>query len=73
MTMQSITINTEASQLVDQLLRRGVSSHARIRAIIEIRDDGLDMTTISASGRGFEWLADKPELYTDADLIGRDA
>lgn len=27
------------------------------------------MATIAAAGKGFDWLADEPDLYSDADLV----
>jgi len=70
--MSAITIDTEARQLADELLRRGVSGRMRIHAVIEVRDDAPDMAVVAASGRSLDWLADEPELYTDADLLRRD-
>jgi hypothetical protein len=26
---------------------------------------------MNAAGRGFDWLADEPDLYSDADLVER--
>ena len=34
-------------------------------------DDELEISAINATGGGFEWLADEPDLYSDADLVER--
>lgn len=36
---------------------------------IEIEEPSL--TAINAAGGAFDWLADEPDLYSDADLIER--
>ncbi|CAK0742200.1 hypothetical protein CCP1ISM_140017 [Azospirillaceae bacterium] len=33
--------------------------------------DELPITAINAAGGGFDWLADEPDLYSDADLVER--
>ena len=32
-------------------------------------DGELPMAAIAQSGKGLDWLAEEPELYSDADLI----
>ena len=31
--------------------------------------DALPMAAIAQAGGAFDWLADEPDLYTDADLV----
>ncbi len=31
----------------------------------------LCLTAINAAGGAFDWLADEPDLYSDADLVER--
>ena len=31
--------------------------------------DALPMAAIAQAGGAFDWLADEPDLYTDADLM----
>jgi hypothetical protein len=36
-----------------------------------IDTDEPSLTTMNAMGGAFDWLAEEPELYSDADLIER--
>ena len=55
--MQRITLNAEAGQLSAELARHGIAA------------DALPMAAIAQAGGAFDWLADEPDLYTDADLV----
>jgi hypothetical protein len=41
--------------------------------LVEVRDAEEEFSTaaIAQAGGAFDWLADEPELYSDADLIQR--
>lgn len=70
--MRQILSDIEAGKLTEELKRRGIPPHQRVRAIVEsIDEDALPMTAINASGHSFDWLADEPDLYTDMDLVER--
>ncbi|MEA2738132.1 MAG: hypothetical protein QOH05_1439 [Acetobacteraceae bacterium] len=44
------------------------SMHGRI--LVEVGPGGgLPMAAITQAGKGLDWLAEEPELYSDADLI----
>ena len=44
----------------------------RLRVIVEsIEIEEPSLTAINAAGGAFDWLADEPDLYSDADLIER--
>lgn len=70
--MQRIRLDGEAGQVSAELARRGIAANAQGHKFVEVVEDGADglpMTAIGQAGGTFDWLADKPDLYTDADLI----
>jgi hypothetical protein len=36
-----------------------------------LEDDNLPMAALAEAGRAHDWLADEPDLYSDADLVDR--
>lgn len=69
--MHRITLDAEAGQVSAELVRRGIAAHARVHVLVEIvgeESDALPMAAIAEAGGAFGWLADEPDLYTDADL-----
>jgi hypothetical protein len=56
--MSRIVLDAEAGQISAELARPGIPPHARVHALVEV-----------TSGKGLDWLAEEPELYSDADLI----
>lgn len=70
--MRQVLSDIEAGKLTEELKRRGIPPHQRLRVTVEsIDDDALHMTAVNASGQAFDWLADEPDLYTDVDLVER--
>jgi hypothetical protein len=70
--MIQILNDIEAGKLTEELARRGISARQRLRVVVEsLGDDSVPITAINAAGGAFDWLADEPELYGDADLIER--
>jgi hypothetical protein len=68
--MSQIVLDAEAGQISAELARRGVPPHARVHVLVEVNPDGeLPMAAIAQAGKGLDWLAEEPELYSDADLI----
>ena len=70
--MQKITLDAEAGQLSAELARRGIAADARVHVLVEVMDgeaDALSRAAIAQAGGAFDWLADEPDLYTDADLV----
>lgn len=70
--MQTFSLDAEAGQVSTELARRGIAANARVHVLVEVVDnsaDALPMAAISQAGGAFDWLADEPESYTDADLI----
>ena len=70
--MRQVLTDIEAGKLADELKRRGIKPGQRLRVTVEtIESDDLPITAINASGHAFDWLAEEPELYSDADLVER--
>ena len=70
--MQQITLDAEAGQVSAELTRRGVAADTRVHVLVEIVDTAEPpMAAIAQAGTGFDWLADEPDLYSDADLVER--
>jgi hypothetical protein len=70
--MRQVLNDIEAGKLTDELTRRGIEPHQRLRVIVEsLDDDALPITAINASSGGFGWLAEEPDLYSDSDMIER--
>ena len=71
--MHRITLDAEAGQVSAELARRGIAANARVHVLVEVVDgqqpDALPMAAIAQAGGAFDWLADEPDLYTDADLV----
>lgn len=70
--MQKITLDAEAGQVSAELVRHGIAADARVHVLVEVMDSGADalpMAAIAQAGGAFDWLADEPDLYTDADLL----
>jgi len=68
--MQQV-ITVEACQASSELIRRGIKPQQAVRLMVDLSEDELPITAINAASGGFDWLADEPDLYTDADLIER--
>ena len=70
--MRQVLSDIEAGKLADELKRRGIPPSQRLRVIIEsIDENDVPITAINAAGGAFDWLAEEPDLYSDADLIER--
>ncbi len=70
--MQQIILDAEAGQVSAELSRRGVAADTRVHVLVEVLDSAEPpMAAIAQAGHGFDWLADEPDLYSDADLVER--
>jgi hypothetical protein len=60
--MQRIALDAEAGQVSAEL----------VHVLVEVAsEEDLPMAAIAQAGRGLDWLAEEPDLYTDADLVPR--
>ena len=70
--MKQVLENVEARRVTDEIVRRGVPAHQRLRVIFEtIGLEDLPMTQINADGGAFDWLSSEPDIYNDNDLVER--
>ena len=70
--MRQIVLDAEAGQVSAELTRRGIDGHARVHVTVDVLEaPELPMAAIATAGRGFDWLAEEPDLYSDADLVER--
>jgi len=68
--MLDIVLEAEAGQVSTELMRRGVPGDRLVHVKVEFADArDLPVAAIAQAGGAFDWLADEPDLYTDADLI----
>ena len=68
--MSQIVLDAEAGEVSAELARRGIPPHAWVHVLVEVTAGGeLPMAAIAQAGKGLDWLAEEPELYSDADLI----
>lgn len=70
--MKQILNDIEAGRVTDELRRRGIPARQRLRVVVEsIETEEPAITALNTAGGAFDWLAEEPELYSDADLIER--
>lgn len=67
-----ITLDIEADKVSAELARHGIAAGTRVHVLVAVADpdvDALFMTAFAQAGGGLDWLADEPDLHTDADLV----
>ena len=70
--MQRMTLDVEAGQVSAELAHRGIPARVRVHVVVEVPDDAdLPMAALAMAGGSFDFLADEPDLYTEADVIER--
>ena len=70
--MRQVLNDIEAGKVTDELRRRGIPARQRLRVVVEsIEAEEPSLTAINAAGGAFNWLAEEPDLYSDADLVER--
>jgi hypothetical protein len=70
--MRQIVLDAEAGQVSAELGRRGIAAHARVLVRVDVLESAEPpMAAIAEAGKAFDWLAEEPELYSDADLTER--
>jgi len=70
--MHRITLDAEAGEVSAGLVRRGIAAHARVHIVLELLDDDEQPVATAALADALDWLAEEPDLYTDADLAVRE-
>lgn len=70
--MRYVLENIEAGDLAAEIKRRGIALRQRIRVVVETlngtTDHDLPLARMAEEGRAFEFLADEPDLYSEADI-----
>ena len=67
--MPQLTLDTEAGQLSTELARRGIAPATRVHVVVEVPDTAEPpMAALAQAGGAFDWLAEEPDLTSDADL-----
>jgi hypothetical protein len=70
--VKQILNDIEAGKVTDELRRRGIPPRQRLRVVVEsIETEEPSLTAMNAAGGAFDWLAEEPDLYSDADLVER--
>jgi hypothetical protein len=72
--MQRLTLDAEAGRVSHELALRGIAANTRVRVMVEVVDEAdLPMASLAQAGGAFAFLAEEPDLYTDADAIERNS
>jgi hypothetical protein len=68
-----VTLDAEAGRVSEELVRRGIAADTRVRVLAEIVEDDErpPMAALAQAGGAFAFLAEEPDLYTDADAVER--
>ena len=70
--MQKIALDAEVGQISAELARRGIPAATRVHVLVEVPDhEAWPMAALAQAGGAFDWLAEEPDLYTDADVQKR--
>jgi len=68
--MRYVLENIEIGKLSDEIERRGIAARQRARVVVETLDD-LPLAQMAEQGGAFDFLADEPDLYSEADIQPR--
>ncbi|MGA3005318.1 MAG: hypothetical protein ABSE20_26735 [Acetobacteraceae bacterium] len=70
--MQRFSLDVESGLVSAELAQRGIPPKALVHVLVEVPDStDLPMAALAQSGGAFDFLADEPDLYTDADVVER--
>ncbi len=68
--MRYVMENVEAAQLPGEMTRRGIRPGQRLRVVVETLDD-ISLAGLADQGGAFAFLAQEPEVYSEADIRQR--
>jgi hypothetical protein len=69
--MPTISLEAEAGLVSQELAARGVAPTTRVHVTVALPDSAaLPLAAAAQSGGAFAFLADEPDLYSDADSVG---
>lgn len=70
--MRHVLEDIEVGRVAEAVSRLGVPPHQRVRVVIETDEkDDPDTARMAEEGGAFDFLADEPDLYTEADIKHR--
>ncbi len=70
--MRTIALDAEAGKVSAELARRGIPPATLVHVVVEVSDrEALPMAALAQEGAALDWLAEEPDLYSDADLKSR--
>jgi hypothetical protein len=70
--MRYVLENIEAGNLPSEIKRRGIAARQRVHVIVETLSDDMPLAQIAEQGGAFDFLANEPDLYDEADILPRD-
>jgi hypothetical protein len=66
--MKYVFEDIEAERLATEVKRRGIAPRQRLRVILETLEGELPLARAAEVGHAFDFLADEPDLYSEADI-----
>lgn len=68
--MRYVLDNIEAGTLPAEMTRRGIAPRQRVRVVVETLNEASDLplARMAELGGAFDFLADEPDLYGEADI-----
>ena len=67
--MRYVLENIEAGKLPGEIERRGIPARQRLRVVVETLGDDLPLAQIAEQGGAFAFLAEEPDIYSEADIV----
>jgi hypothetical protein len=69
--MRYVLEDIEAGKLLHEIERRGIPPRQRLRVVVETLNGNIPLAHLAEQGRAFDFLADEPEIYSEADIKPR--
>jgi len=66
--MRYVLENVEAENLPAEMKRRGIAPRQRLRVVVDTIDKDLPLAKAAEEGGAFAFLAEEPDLYSEADI-----
>ena len=66
--MRYVMEDIEAEKVPAEIRRKGIGAKQRLRVVVETLDEDLPMARIAQESGAFDFLANEPDLYTEADI-----
>jgi hypothetical protein len=66
--MRYVLEKIAAGKISSEMERRGVPAGQPVRVVVDTLDGGLPLAHLAEEGGAFRFLADEPDLYSEADV-----